>query len=59
MPLITCLFRVGFTPGRFIGISGSIAFHSSSSSQYRFDIPDVLMQEPDVLNRTRPSRVKG
>ena len=45
MPLITCRFRPGFTPGRFIGMSGSIAFHPSSSSQYRFDIPDTPMKE--------------
>jgi hypothetical protein len=36
MPLITSRLFPGFTPRRFIGISGSITAQASSFSQYSF-----------------------
>ena len=58
MPLITLRLRAGLTPRRWVGISGSIAAHCSSFSQYSFAI-HLTPAKLGSLNRNQPSRGKS
>ena len=47
MPLITRRSSTRRAPGRFLGISGSIAAQAASSSQYS---PAIVLLRADLLN---------